>query len=99
MIKKDLVEKIRIMLTDFSKQDVNFAVDVMFEGMKMALSEGEKIEIRDFGVFGVTARRSRMGRNPKTGAEVYVPAKNAVFFKTGKELKKMVNSRPDSYGI
>ena len=99
MIKKDLVEKTRIMLTGFSKRDISFAVDVIFECMKRALSEGEKIEIRGFGVFGVTARNSRMGRNPKTGAEVYVSAKNAVFFKTGKELKKMVNSRPDSYEI
>ncbi|MBN2539297.1 MAG: integration host factor subunit beta [Deltaproteobacteria bacterium] len=99
MTKKDLVEKIRTRGTDFSKKDINFAVDAIFEGMRKTLSEGEKIEIRDFGVFGVTARRSRMGRNPKTGEEAYVPARYAVFFKTGKELKEMVNRRPDSYEI
>ena len=99
MTKKDLVEKMRIMLTDFSKKDINFSVDIMFEGMRRALSEKEKIEIRNFGIFGVTTRKSRMGRNPKTGAKVYVPARNVVFFKTGKELKKMVSGRPDSYEI
>ncbi|MCD6486863.1 MAG: integration host factor subunit beta [Syntrophobacterales bacterium] len=96
MTKKDLIKKIQTMLPDFPKRDINFAVNIVFEGMKRALSGGEKIEIRNFGVFGVTERKSRVGRNPKTGAEVYVPARNAVFFKTGKELMEMVNRKPDS---
>ena len=42
MTKKDLVEKIRIRVTDYSKKDINFAVDVIFEGMRKTLSEGER---------------------------------------------------------
>ncbi len=96
MTKKDLIKKIQTTLPDFSKRDIDFAVNVMFESMRKALSDGEKIEIRNFGVFGVTERESRIGRNPRTGAEVYVPARNAAFFKTGKELRGMVNCKPDS---
>jgi len=96
MTKKDLIKKIQTTLSDFPKRDIDFAVGVMFEGMKRALSGGEKIEIRNLGVFGVTERESRIGRNPRTGAEVYVPARNVAFFKAGKELREMVNRKPDS---
>jgi len=91
MIKKDLIGKIQEALPEFSKKDIECAADILFESMKRALLRGEKIEIRNFGVFGITERESRIGRNPKTGAEVYVPAKNIVFFKTGKDLMEMVN--------
>ncbi len=83
-------------LTEKQAADV---VNLIFKGFDSQLKSGRRIEIRGFGSFVVRDYDSYTGRNPKTGAEVYVPAKNAVFFKTGKELKKMVNSRPDSYGI
>ena len=96
MTKKDLIIKVQTTLPDFPKRDIDFAIDIIFESMKKSLSDGGKIEIRNFGVFGVTERKSRIGRNPRTGAEVYVPARNAVFFKTGRELREMVNRKPDS---
>ncbi|TFG38012.1 MAG: integration host factor subunit beta, partial [Syntrophobacterales bacterium] len=71
--------------------DVAFAVDLMIEGMKGALVRGERIELRNFGVFSVRSRDSRMGRNPKTDKKVYVPFRKAPFFKVGRELKKIVD--------
>jgi len=56
-----------------------------------ALRTGEKIEIRGFGSFRTRQRQPRIGRNPKTGTRVEVPAKRIPFFKPSKELKDLVN--------
>jgi integration host factor subunit beta len=57
-----------------------------------SLRSGDKIEIRGFGSFGTRQRHPRVGRNPKTGTRVEVPAKKIHFFKPSKELKEMVNA-------
>jgi integration host factor subunit beta len=56
------------------------------------LRTGDKIEIRGFGSFRTRQRQPRIGRNPKTGARVEVPAKKIPYFKPSKELKDVVNS-------
>jgi len=56
-----------------------------------SLRAGDKIEIRGFGSFRTRQRKPRMGRNPKTGERVEVPAKKIPFFKPSKELKDLVN--------
>jgi len=53
---------------------------------------GDKIEIRGFGSFRTRQRKPRVGRNPKTGDRVEVPAKKIPFFKPSKELKDLVNN-------
>ena len=60
--------------------------------MVKALRTGDKIEIRGFGSFRTRQRQSRVGRNPKTGARVEVPAKRIPYFKPSKELKDLVNN-------
>jgi integration host factor subunit beta len=55
---------------------------------------GDKIEIRGFGSFRTRQRKPRVGRNPKTGDRVEVPAKKIPFFKPSKELKDLVNNSP-----
>jgi integration host factor subunit beta len=57
-----------------------------------SLKEGEKIELRGFGSFRIRHRGPRLGRNPKTGERVEVPAKRIPYFKPGKELREMLNS-------
>ena len=64
---------------------------IFFEAMTDALVEGERVEIRGFGSFEVRHYNAYRGRNPKTGEEVFVRAKKAPFFKTGKELRERVN--------
>jgi len=56
-----------------------------------SLRVGDKIEIRGFGSFRTRQRKPRVGRNPKTGDRVEVPAKKIPFFKPSKELKDLVN--------
>jgi integration host factor subunit beta len=67
-------------------------VDTIFDTMRESLEKGERIEIRGFGSFVVRDYGGYKGRNPKTGKIVDVPPKKLPYFKTGKELKEMVNS-------
>jgi integration host factor subunit beta len=73
-------------------KDVELAVNCMFEQMNTALENGERIEIRGFGGFSLRHRPPRLGRNPKTGEAVQLPAKIVLHFKPGKELKDRVNA-------
>ena len=68
-------------------------VDTLFEAVIGALKSGDKIEIRGFGSFRTRQRNARVGRNPKTGDKVDVPAKRVPFFKPSKELRDTVNKR------
>jgi nucleoid DNA-binding protein len=61
--------------------------------MTDAIKRGERIELRGFGSFEVRERKPRMGRNPKSGAEVKLEERKVPFFKTGKELRLMVNNK------
>ena len=66
--------------------DAEFAVKMILDAMGKSLSQGQRIEIRGFGSFGLNYRPPRTGRNPKSGERVQVPAKYVPHFKAGKEL-------------
>jgi len=89
MTKADLVEDI-CKRSRLSKSENARIVDEILNSIAQALSEGQHIEIRGFGTFKVRARRSRRARNPRTGAEVSVPAKLVPVFKPSNQLKAMV---------
>ena len=92
MTKADLVDKVTS-LGDLTRRDGEVIVDTLFESVIGALKEGDKIEIRGFGSFRTRQRKSRIGRNPKTGERVDVPAKRVPFFKPSKELRDTVNAK------
>ena len=69
-------------------------VNLVFETMSGSLVGGSRIEVRGFGSFEVREYRDYMGRNPKTGKKIAVGKKKLPFFKVGKELREMVDSRP-----
>src|SRR5215469_5902558 len=85
LIKQDIVHHV-IERTGLPRTKAEAAVDTVFEGLKQALSAGERIELRGFGVFSVRARKTGIGRNPRTGTEVSITPGKAVRFKPGKEL-------------
>lgn len=91
MTKADLIEDVA-READLSRKDSEVIVDTIFEGIIKSLRSGDKIEIRGFGSFRTRHRNSRIGRNPKTGTRVDVPAKNIPYFKPSKELKDLVNT-------
>ena len=85
MIKQDIVHRV-IEPTGLPRNKAEAAVDTIFESLKKALAAGERIELRGFGVFNVRPRKTGIGRNPRTGAEVTITPGKAVRFKPGKEL-------------
>ncbi|MCP4401318.1 MAG: integration host factor subunit beta [bacterium] len=90
MTKADLVEKIAERAT-LSKKDSEIVVNTVFQCIIDSLAKGDKVELRGFGSFRTRDRRSRVGRNPKTGDRVDVPEKKVPFFKPGKNLKQLIN--------
>lgn len=91
LTKADLIEEV-LRLTELPRKESETIVETIFDSIIAALQKGEKIEIRGFGSFRTRQRRGRVGRNPKTGTKVEVPAKKIPFFKPSKELKDFVNS-------
>ena len=85
MIKQDLIQRI-VERTGLPRVKAEAAVDAIFEAMKNALGQGDRIELRGFGVFNVKPRKTGVGRNPRTGAEVSIAPGKAVRFKPGREL-------------
>jgi integration host factor beta subunit len=92
MTKSELVEKLLEANTLLTRKDSETAVDIIFDSMRNALKNGEKVEIRGFGSFTVRERGPREARNPKNGEIVNIPSKKTPFFKTGKELRERVNN-------
>ena len=88
MIKLDIVNAV-VNKTGVSRTKAEQAVETVFGAMKSALGKGERIELRRFGVFNVRPRKTGIGRNPRTGAEVAIPPGKAVRFKPGKELQSL----------
>jgi len=89
MTKKDIVLKIAEE-TGLKQIDVKKTVQRMLDHITAALAKGETVELRNFGVFKIKARRSRIGRNPKTGATVPIPERKVVTFKVGMIMKQKV---------
>jgi DNA-binding protein HU-beta len=88
VIKLDLVNDV-VNRTGITKTKAEIAVETVFESMKKSLARGERIELRGFGVFNVKPRKTGIGRNPRTGAEVNIQPGKAVRFKPGKELQSL----------
>ena len=72
------------------KQDAEVAVQAILDVLAESLTRGQRIEIRGFGIFSLHYRLPRIGRNPKSGKEVKVPAKYVPHFKVGKELRDRI---------
>ena len=91
MTKSELIEILSRRQPHLKSDDVDLAVKSLVEMMGGALAQGERIEIRGFGSFSLHYRPPRLGRNPKTGDSVALPAKHVPHFKPGKELRERVS--------
>lgn len=91
MTRSELIEKLAADQTHLSQADVELAVRAIIDQLSGALSAGDRIEIRGFGSFALHHRPPRVGRNPKTGEAVALPAKYVPHFKPGKALRMRVD--------
>lgn len=90
MTKAELVDEVA-RSTQLTKKHAEIIVNTVFDSIVDSLKAGEKIELRGFGSFRIRHRGPRVGRNPKTGEKVQVPAKRIPYFKPGKDLREMLN--------
>lgn len=90
MTKAELVDEVA-RVVQLTKKQAELIVNIVFDSIVESLRSGQKIELRGFGSFRLRSRKSRTGRNPKTGEKVEVPSKKIPYFKPGKELKELIN--------
>lgn len=93
MTRSELIQSLSQMHPHLLQHDIERIVDTMFETITVALEKGHRVELRGFGTFGTKIRRSRLGRNPRTGETVPVAEKRVPFFRTGKELRAKLNGK------
>src|SRR5438128_3977790 len=103
MTKADLIEEVS-RVVEMTRKESEVIVEAIFDSIVRSLRTGDKIEIRGFGSFRTRQRQPRIGRNPKTGADVEVPAKKIPYVKPSKELKDVVNNStvpvvPPNYSV
>jgi integration host factor subunit beta len=91
MIKSELVQRIAVQNPHLYQRDVETIVNTVLNEIIAALARGDRVELRGFGAFSVKDRQARIGRNPRTGADVSVNRKSVPFFKTGKEIRERLN--------
>jgi integration host factor subunit beta len=92
MTKSELIQNLADANPHLYQRDVERIVTTIFDEITTALANGDRIELRGFGAFSVKERGSRVGRNPRSGEVVNVPAKRIPSFKTGKQLREKLNS-------
>ncbi len=86
MTKKDIIMKISEE-TNLKQVEVKEVVQRTFDLIVDSLGRGEKVELRNFGIFKIKTRKGRLGRNPRTGTGVSIPDKKVVSFKAGMKMK------------
>ncbi len=92
MTRSQLIQRLAAQNPDLTDREVELLVSAIFETIAAGLARGERIELRGFGSFTVKERAPRVGRNPRTGEAVQVPAKRHPNFKSGKELRRRLNA-------
>ena len=95
MKRSDLINLIHNEHPDLSHAQADLIVRTMFDTITEHLASGGRVELRGFGSFDLRRRKSRTGRNPRTGEAVAVEEKSAIYFRTGKELRDRLNADKD----
>lgn len=93
MTRSDLITRLAAAHPHLNAKDIERVVKAVLDTLRNTLVQGERIEIRGFGSFGLNHRSPRKARNPKTGEAVLVPAKSVPYFKAGKELRNRVDPK------
>jgi integration host factor subunit beta len=91
MTKSELIARLAQRFPQLVAKDADLAVKMILDALSETLAKGDRIEIRGFGSFSLNYRPPRVGRNPKSGVKVEVPAKYVPHFKAGKELRERVD--------
>lgn len=91
MNRSDLASDLAHEVPELSQREADHVVKLLQDTIARAVVRGQRVEIRGFGSFSVAWRAERLGRNPRNGEQVLVPAKRAAHFKAGKALREAVD--------
>ena len=92
MIRSELLSALARDNPELRAEEVEQVVDIFFDEIATRLAEGGRVELRGFGAFSTRERKARVGRNPRTGEPVDVPAKRVPYFTPGKEMRERLNA-------
>ena len=92
IVKSKLLNQLKKSYPNFLRKDLDKVVSIVLSEIKQALSRGDRVELRGFGIFSTNIQKARISRNPKTGEKVNTPEKKTIHFKMAKELFKKLNN-------
>jgi integration host factor subunit beta len=92
IVKSKLLNQLKKSYPNFLKKDLEKVVSVVLNEVKQALKRGDRVELRNFGIFSTNIQKARISRNPKTGEKVNTPEKKTIHFKMAKEMFKKLNN-------
>tara|TARA_B100000902_G_scaffold86923_1_gene91091 strand:- start:471 stop:761 length:291 start_codon:yes stop_codon:yes gene_type:complete len=92
IVKSEILKQLSRNYPNFLKKDLEKFTNIILTEIKRALKRGDRVELRGFGVFSTKIQKSRISRNPSTGAKVNTPEKKTIHFKMSKDLFKKLNN-------
>ena len=92
IVKSKLLKQLSHNYPNFLKKDLEKFIDIILNEIKRALKRGDRVELRNFGVFYSNLQKARISRNPKTGEKVNTPEKKTIHFKMSKDMFKEINN-------
>ena len=95
VVKSKLLKQLSQNFPNFLKKDLEKFSDIILKEIKQTLKRGERVELRNFGVFSTNVQKARISRNPKTGEKVNTPKKKTIHFKMAKDLFKKLNNEKE----
>ena len=95
IVKSKLLNQISKNYPNFLKKDLDKFSNIILNEIKKALSRGDRVELRGFGVFSTNVQKARISRNPKTAEKVNTPEKKTIHFKMSKDLFKKLNDEKE----
>ena len=90
-VKSQILKKLANSYPNFLRRDLEKALNLVLDEIIKTVAKGKNIQIRGFGSFKIRQLKSRIGRNPKDGSKVEIPAKQSVYWKIGKEFFQKLN--------
>ncbi|MDC1128510.1 integration host factor subunit beta [Candidatus Pelagibacter sp.] len=91
IVKSKLLKQLSKNYPNFLKKDLKKFTNIILNEIKRALKRGDRVELRDFGVFSTNIQKARISRNPRTGEKVNTPEKKTIHFKMSKDLFRKLN--------
>ena len=95
IVKSKLLKELSRNYPNFLKKDLIKFTDIVLNQIKTSLKKGDRVELRNFGIFSTNTQKARISRNPKTGEKVNTPEKKTIHFKMSKDLFKKLNNEEE----